>query len=128
MEGELSVRLDRNIGGPVFVEPGPLLDISDGREVCRLEARRLETPRIAGGDEGTLSVAVVDDADGPVTGEGAVPRIDAGEQAVRLVMGTHSIDELAADGGAVLSGKGAPAVARILFPRIEPSLPAWDRM
>jgi predicted N-acetyltransferase YhbS len=128
MEGELSVRLERGTRGVVSVEPGPLLDISDGREVCRLEVRRLKATGEAGGDAGTLSVAVVSGADGPVTGEGAVPRIDAGERAVRLVMGTHAIDELGADGGVVLSGTGAPAVARILFPRIDPSLPAWDRM
>ncbi|MFP4509392.1 MAG: GNAT family N-acetyltransferase [Spirochaetaceae bacterium] len=59
--------------------------------------------------------------------EGDAPVLKAGDSAVRLLYGTHSVDDLVADG--LVSGTAdALKAARLFFPVCFPSLPAFDTM
>ncbi len=97
----------------------PLLVLSDSREQCVLS----ETDGVIA----VSPVASLPSAGGDERDE-VVPWVEAGESVVRLIFGTHSVDELIASGEISVSGRKARMIASVLFPKISPSLPAWDRM
>ena len=109
MKAELTARVQRN--GLARFADGPLVDLSDGREVCRISVR-----------DGAVTTAAVS------SHLSGLPRIDAGDHAVQLLFGTHSMQELTASGDVTVTGVDTVPIGNVLFPRIDPSLPAWDRM
>lgn len=109
---ELEARLSA-VGYPVPLS----LELNDGRERVCIEY----DPAPAG--SASIRVTVVDDS-GVSAGD---HRLEAGDNAARLLYGTHSVDELVAEGLAH-STPGALQAARLFFPVCSPSLTAFDTM
>ncbi len=93
------------------------LTLSDGRECCLIEA--------AADGPARIEPVTTTGTGGPAPRLG--PHLDAGDALIRLLFGTHTIDELLSEGSAGADDEAA-AAARALFPKLDPSLPSWDRV
>lgn len=94
------------------------LILDDGREQARIRV----DPSAAAGEAVQVTPAGAPGDSGTHT-----PVLEAGDSAVRLLYGTHAVDNLVSEG--LASGSAAAlAAARLLFPVCSPSLTAFDTM